>query len=148
VWVAIDLWPQARSASLPAWVPDWLVGSVGRPFLFGVVVAAAWWASNALVRWIWRMWVRYEQRAVLAHTSPGGAAVFALTGMGMVWWGVFRLGHMLRSKGDLSALFVDPFEAVAPVAGLALLSALVLYWWRPPPKPPPEETADANAKTG
>ena len=59
---------------VPFTFPSWFWGwgpQVARYAILTALVALAAWATAALLRWRWSVWVRADQDAVLAHKTPG-----------------------------------------------------------------------------
>jgi hypothetical protein len=108
-----------------------------------LVVAAAVWATAALVRWPWSLWVRAEQKKVLAHKSPTNTPLPAMAGVVGMWMVISLLMFSLYrlAQGDFPnarELLDNPGHALTPLigifgggAGLAALAygADVVFRW-------------------
>ena len=124
--------------SFPSWFWDW-----GRSALLTAPVALAAWAAAALLRWRWRVWVRAEQEAVLAHKTPG-----VVTSPGQLFGG---LGFVISLLGALAVALARSYESQAStllanpefwlwefmmIGGTGAVISLIAYWVLPGPQPP------------
>jgi hypothetical protein len=132
IGIAAGLWPRARTLALPAWTPDWISGSAARPWLFACAIAAGWWLSCRLVRWPWAIWVRSEQRAILAGKPRPRPAVLGPAGMGLVWWSVVLFALALARGNDPAAIFAKWNDWSFFLAVMAVISAIALQWTKEP----------------
>jgi hypothetical protein len=127
---------------LPSWLPAWMPALAQFAALV-IMVAAAAWATAALLRWPWSLWVRAEQEAVLAHKYPtdhGG-----LTGMGMVISllvlsaSALARGYEFRA-GDLLADLGGWFTPLMLIVLGSFLYAWIAVRLSPPPKAPDDKS--------
>jgi hypothetical protein len=123
--------------SFPSWFWDW-----GPPFarfaILTALVALAAWAAAALLRWRWRVWVRADQEAVLAHKTPG-----VVTSPGQLFGG---LGMVISLLGALAFVLALGYESLLanpkfwlasiPIAGAGLCISWIAYRVLPGPQPP------------
>jgi hypothetical protein len=125
---------------LPSWFPAWAPTAAQFAVLV-VLVAVAWWATAALLRWPWSLWVRGEQELVLAHEVPDNNPSMLLYGMGTVIILLVVLAGALARGYESGAreLSVDPGEWVvlsAVMVAWGFILAHIALWLRPGPQPP------------
>jgi hypothetical protein len=125
---------------LPSWSPTW-TPPVAQSALLVVLVVVGAWATAALLRWPWILWVRAEQNLVLAQKGPSDKAWAPLIGMGMVITLLALLAWALAHGDESRAgeVLADPGNWIAAsiqmlVWGLVL--AWIALWLRPAPKRP------------
>jgi hypothetical protein len=130
----------------PSWFWDWGPRAERFAILTALVVLAAW-ASAALLRWRWSVWVRAEQEAVLSHKPPG-VVTFpkdALHGLGFVISLIATLAFAIAIgyESQASTLLVDQkyLFAAASFVIFVIYSggvwiSLIASWMFPGPQSP------------
>jgi hypothetical protein len=128
--------------SFPSWFWDWGPRFARSAILLALVALAAW-AAAALLRCRWRVWVRAEQEAVLAHKTPG-----TVTSPGQLFGG---LGFVISLLGALVVALARGYESQAStllanpefwlweftiIGGGGTIISLIAYWVLPGPQPP------------
>jgi fumarate reductase subunit D len=127
--------------SFPSWFRDW-GPPVARFATLTALVLLAWWAAAALLRWRWRVWVRAEQEAVLAHKTPGvvisPGQLFGGLGIVISLLGALAFALALGCESQASTLLANPELLLAsiPIAGTGVIISWIAYRALPGPQPP------------
>lgn len=131
--------------SFPPWFGDWGPAVARTTILTALVVLAAW-ASAALLRWRWSVWVRAEQQAVLAQERPQAMTWPSLpfSGLGFViaLLVVAVIALVFEYESQASELVADEKNWLSvPIAILVLgvwISWILGWLWQGPQPPQPK----------
>jgi hypothetical protein len=99
--------------------------------------------AAALLRWRWRVWVRADQEAVLAHKTPGVVTspgqLFRGLGIVIGLLGALAFALARGYESQASTLLANPefwLSAFMMIGGTGAIISLIAYWVLPGPQPP------------
>jgi hypothetical protein len=140
---SIPLWVEFGDVPLPWTLPTWLPAiaqvAIRYTALAGAILAAIW-LSGRILRFIWELWVRFEQKKALAHDSPGNVAWYPLSGMMILILTLVSARVLVWGRGFGPALDLvqgpDALEdLIALIIGCAFGLTRLLMWLLPAPRP-------------
>jgi len=106
--------------------------------LVATIVAA--WVSSRIVQFVWRWWVRSEQRRVLGHQAVETRGFWPRVAMWFVVWPIIMLAYVVASDRLSELTFPAGLDSIPAVIGLAVITAFVATGLRRGPRVPGSNT--------
>ncbi len=139
LFIGVSVWSRhGNSVPTPLAIPGWLptaTADAERLAIFAGLIVLLTWVTVAALQLIWGMWVRSEQKALLAHQPPTGNASHATLAIMAVVCSIFALVR-IAALDELSLLQKpsELVEAWPALLGFAVIATGLLRWLRPAPK--------------